>query len=525
MRDRNGVVRVLAALVLGACGSSDADRRTPAPAGACDLFASVACLDGARMKADVDHLASPALGGRRAGREGNLLAAERLEAALAEAGLAKPGGRASYRQDFGLDDWRPTAAPSLAIGGGALALGTAYELVDFSGSGTTAGAILFAGYGLVVPPYRREDHPTCPVPEAGWDDYGGLDATGRVVLLLSGSPPGFTNLATRCPLPPQCAGSTSYCYTRSQRVDLAAERGGAGVLFTANPRTAASAPYPFLQLWGASVPVLNVHRDALAAVLADLPGWAAAVDALTPSPRLTSIDVSLSVQGTAMNVSVPNVIGVVPGTDPSLRDEIVVVGAHFDHMGKLPFRETYYPGADDNASGTAVVLELARAVAASATRPNRTLVFAFWNAEEWGLYGSWHYTHEDPIYPLASTVAAFSVDMVGRGGPGLDLFDAGLDAGPIVSAAQRSATALGLEGPIAHAGPEYGSDHRSFTAVGVPGVLAMTADFADHTAYHTPEDSAETVPEAVLSGAARLVWAAVRPWALGTERAPASASR
>src|SRR2546427_12178155 len=105
-----------------------------------------------------------------------------------------------------------------------------------------------------------------------------------------------------------------------------------------------------------------------------------------------------------------NVVGILPGHDPALADEAVVIGAHFDHLGRVD--GDVYPGADDNASGTAVVLGLARAFAASGGTA-RTLVFALFGAEELGLIGSRHYVGH-PVVPLAQTVAMVNFDMVGR---------------------------------------------------------------------------------------------------------------
>jgi Zn-dependent M28 family amino/carboxypeptidase len=113
------------------------------------------------------------------------------------------------------------------------------------------------------------------------------------------------------------------------------------------------------------------------------------------------------------------VIGVLPGTDQELSEEVVVIGAHVDHLGKDPVSGGIYYGADDNASGTAVVMELARAFVLGGHKTARTVVFAAWNAEELGLIGSCEHV-ENPSFPISQTVAAWSIDMVGAGdGSGL----------------------------------------------------------------------------------------------------------
>ena len=104
-------------------------------------------------------------------------------------------------------------------------------------------------------------------------------------------------------------------------------------------------------------------------------------------------------------------IGVLAGSDPKLRDEAVVLGAHLDHLGRSG--DVVFPGADDDASGVSALLEVARAFADLESRPRRTLVFAFWTGEEDGKFGSGHYARH-PLWPLARTVAYVNLDMIGH---------------------------------------------------------------------------------------------------------------
>jgi hypothetical protein len=507
---RHPKLLLAAALVaLGAC------KKDAKPCESGDVFQDVSCIRAAYVKADVDYLASPALEGRRAGREGNQLAANLVEQRFTALGLEQPVGiyTAGYRQVFEIDDWEPTAQPTLSAGGNALAFGTEFDMIEFSPSGSASGQLAFVGYGLQVPPFLAADYPDCPYPEAGWDELAGIDLTGKIAVLVTGAPAATAS----CPAPADCGGFS--CYSIGQRIHAAAAAGANGALLVF-PFSRSYQTYPFWQIRGAEVPVLQVARDALATdgLLPDLLTWMAAIDGGTRSSHATTVAASLTVAGGVTAKDIPNVIGVVPGTDPNLANEVVVIGAHFDHMGKLAYRDVYYPGADDNASGTAVLLELARAVAASPTRPARTLVFAAWNAEEWGLWGSGLYVYSDPIFPIADTVAAFSIDMVGLGDRGLMLSEPwDPQDGLLESIGEASAGALGLPRPVTQGDPEGGSDHLWFAYEGVPAVIAMTPTLDLHTTYHTPADVSADVDQATLEAAAKLAWAAIRPWALGTE--------
>jgi Zn-dependent M28 family amino/carboxypeptidase len=184
------------------------------------------------------------------------------------------------------------------------------------------------------------------------------------------------------------------------------------------------------------------------------------------------------------------VIGVLPGTDPALRGQAIVIGAHYDHLGRggesslAPDQVgQIHPGADDNASGTAVVMALARAFAGAGGAP-RTLVFAAFSGEELGLLGSAEYVRR-PAVPMDKTVLMANLDMVGRLREGR-LYVGGIDSGaglrPLVTEAARNLS-LALELPPSPFGP---SDHTSFYVAGCPVLFFFTGVHAD---YHRPSDT------------------------------------
>jgi hypothetical protein len=190
--------------------------------------------------------------------------------------------------------------------------------------------------------------------------------------------------------------------------------------------------------------------------------------------------------------SFQNLIAVLPGSDPVLRNEIILIGAHYDHVGRGNQTNSHGPfgyihnGADDNASGTAALLELADAFASMTPAPKRTLVFAFWDAEEMGLLGSMHWV-KHPTHPLKSIRQVINIDMLGR-----------LREGKVIVVGWRSAP--GLRNRLVRQNPKGellfhyepkvigDSDHYPFYLAGIP---SLHLDTGKHDDYHRPSDDAD----------------------------------
>jgi Zn-dependent M28 family amino/carboxypeptidase len=195
-----------------------------------------------------------------------------------------------------------------------------------------------------------------------------------------------------------------------------------------------------------------------------------------------------------------NVLGVLPGRDPRLKGEYILMGGHLDHLG-VGLNGFIYNGADDNATSAATLLETARVLTASGFRPARTIVFCSWAGEELGLIGSRYYG-EHPLYPLEKTVVYLKVDMVGMGDSDLlvggmreygrffDIVKAGLDPGMLEKIRPRI---------------NYrGSDHSAFWAKGVTSLSLRTGDVLteklddEHPEYHMPGDRPELIDPELL---------------------------
>ena len=206
----------------------------------------------------------------------------------------------------------------------------------------------------------------------------------------------------------------------------------------------------------------------------------------------------------------------IPGSDPTLSSETVVIGSHIDHLGLDPLVGEIMPGADDNASGSALTLELARDFVECGVTPARTMVFMIYNAEEAGLIGSC-YQVENPAFPIGDIAAMFSLDMVGAGdATGLVVYGStDRSLGWLADLVEGASAAAGLAYDVLRADPWDVSDHACYYYAGAPAVFATT--IGAHLGYHTPEDGIGHIRTDDLGAAAEMMWATLVPLAMGTE--------
>ena len=385
-----------------------------------------AALPGIESDALVDHirfLASDDMKGRGNGTPELERAAEYVAAQFKKAGL-RPGGRNdSYFQPFeliaGLTVGRENSL-TIQSGGRAAAfsLGTSYYPLAAPANENPAVAsttlievpLVFAGYGLVAP-------------NVGYDDYEKIDVSGKAVLIFSHEPQerdANSRLNGTRPMPQT---------TVQGKAAAARAKGARALIVVSDPvHETDEANYKLFGLdpdaETVSIPVLRVRRDEMRPLLDawKLEAVAKQIDAdLVPRSRVLDGATVDYVEHLARNRrTVRNVVAVLPGSDPAKAGEAVVLGAHYDHVG-IGGRLSVSPertgeihnGADDNASGTAAIIEIARSAAGERARFPRTLVFVAFAGEERGLLGSAHYA-TDPAVPIANTVAMLNLDMVGR---------------------------------------------------------------------------------------------------------------
>jgi hypothetical protein len=436
IRRRAVVLAVLALLLTSSVAVGRAPLATPA---------------AAELQATVDTLTDSRMNGRRSGTEGGERAAAKLAQWLADAGLRPGGDDGTFLQSFVLSAGRKLgAASALELNGRPLALGTDWTPHGGSRSAETRGELVFLGYGVSAP---------------AWDDWAG-DVRGKIVVVLDGVP----------------ARLAAYPASRLDKLILARQHGAAALLIVGDA-------LPTLDATAAPVDLLSGSLTTAAADALAAPRTMAALardieQATAPVRRSLPGTVRLRVDIQSADVRAANVIGVLPGTDPALAREAIVLGAHYDHLGESG--GAVYHGADDNASGTAVVLGLARAFAAAGGAA-RTVVVALFGAEELGLIGSGHYVRH-PAWPLPQTAAMLNFDMVGRMQDG-KLSVGGADTGDRLRRIVTDAAA-GVPGVTVdvRGAPHSASDHSRFYSAGTPVLFFHTGVHPD---YHRPSDTAE----------------------------------
>ena len=476
-------------------------------------------FDAQRVYDDVAWLAHEDRTGRQPGTQGNKDAVEYVRQLFEELGLTGLSEEGSFLQPFNFDQWGIEGTPFAEIDGLEMNGGAGFQVMQYSGSGKVEAEIVFAGHGMTVPPFKKSEYPDCPLPEAGYDDFSGINVTGKIVLVLRRGPGNLESIHEKCPANEACT-ATPCLWNFGYKSKNAALHGASGVIVVNNYQNPPEIPEGMTigsDYFVEDLPVIFADRTVIEAAVADLKTLSEGIDAdLIPQSKATGVTGKIEVDAKMETVSTDNVIGFLPGTDPDLAEEVIVIGAHIDHLGKDPLSGEIYYGADDNASGTAVVMELARAFALSGEEFARSIVFAAWNAEELGLIGSCHYV-QNPLLPVSNTVAAYSIDMVGAGdGSGLAVYGATLSSnGWLADVMSGYADELELDLQINRAQPLDASDHVCFYYAGVPAVLLSTLGI--HAYYHTPSDTIETIKKEDLAAAFHLSWAGIYPIAAGVE--------
>ncbi|TAK55423.1 MAG: M20/M25/M40 family metallo-hydrolase [Gammaproteobacteria bacterium] len=442
-----------------------------------------------------ERLADDALEGRGTGTPGNDQAAQAIAAWMDGLGLAvpAPGRRQPFTVNTGV---RAGANNELQDAG----YGVDWIPLGFARSGEFAGELVFAGYGI-----RARD--------LNYDDYAGLDVTGKIVLALRYEP-GEND--EQSPF----AGRKPTRYSDLRAKAIVAREAGAAALVLVAPPQAPDEPdkLPPLKLLGpladAGIPVLQVTRaladlwlgsagTTLARAQAAIDGSYQPSSFVLPGRQVTGrVDLEPVIAPTQ------NVIGLLPGRG-ALAREYVVVGAHYDHLGWggqgsfRPDERAIHNGADDNASGVAGLLCAARVLQAggAAPRNRRSLLFVAFSAEELGLGGSGWFVEHLPVGAIGDIAAMINLDMVGRMNEDrLQVLgaDSSTAWGSLLDAAGKAVPGV----RITAGGDGYGpSDHSSFYAAGVPVVHLFTGA---HEQYHTPEDDAALLNLAGGAAVARL---------------------
>ncbi len=468
---------VLLAALLAGCG--------PRPAGDAQLVALAEDqIDADGLLDTVRVLADPDLDGRLAGADGYRRAADAMAARFAELGL-EPGTAGGYLQPVALEANR-LGAVSFAIEDGVdreLQPGRDFAARGFSGAGRVTAPVVFAGYGLSLP-------------ERGWDDYAGLDATGKIVLAIKDAPP-------------WSIGDEGWGEAPKPRpkAHAAMDHGAVGLLLVSTPDAWLDAvigsvahgpgePTP-------SFPAMQISTELADVLLAGagttLAGARARLDEdRAPHPLPLGIEASIAVEAHHDPAAeAANVVAVLPGRDRRHAAEHVILGAHLDHVGSQG--GAVYPGANDNASGVAAVIATAEALVRGGFTPRRSVVFALFAGEEQGLLGSEAYVAAPPL-PLHDAVAMINVDCIGLG-EAIKL--GGGEAHPALWELARALDAAAAGRTVAETWYGGGADAQPFFDAGVPTLYVHTTESYAH--LHQPTDTVETLEPALFTDTARLV--------------------
>jgi Zn-dependent M28 family amino/carboxypeptidase len=460
----------------------------------CSVSAQNGAIPAARIREQTRFLSSDVMEGRGVGQRGGQLATEYIASQLALAGAKPAGENGTYFQKVPLVgiETQPNATLTAAARGRDVEL---RWLDDFVGNSQLQtpdtrfeGSLVFVGHGISAPEWK-------------WDDYQGVDVKGKVLLMFTNEPPSTD--------PKFFDGRALTYYGRwTYKYEEGLRRGARGVILLHTTPTAGYSWEVVRNSWGRESPFVKLAPGAPAL---SLQGWISreagekvlalagkTVDELLKAadrPDFKPVDLEIQIRGhlptKVRELETRNVAAMVPGSDPKLKDEAVIFSAHWDHFGiGIPVDgDAIYNGAIDNATGCAILLELARAWAALPQKPRRSALFLAVTAEEGGLRGSGYYaTH--PLIPAARTAIALNYDALYPWGRARDVVLTGAERTTVYPLAQQIAKRLNLAiSPDAQ--PEQGyyfrSDHFPFAHAGIPAFsIGRASQFAGK-----PDDFAE----------------------------------
>jgi hypothetical protein len=433
------------------------------------------------------NLASDSMQGRRSGQPGGTLAEEFIASKFKEWGLEPAGDENTYFQNFTIEHRNIEEGVVLEII-------TERERRDFhysedwnvqrySGSGHFVSEIVFVGYGIHAP-------------DKGYDDYASVDVKGKIILLASGEPQ-------------KLAKKVGDAAQMTNRIEAAQKLGARGAIVF-RPSTSQSQSGridkkiyrpDFVFLRDRSSNVTNfIFKDLdteTHVLLRDIETTS------KPQSLETGVKAFISVNA-IFDEKRPtrNVIAKITGTDEVLKGESVMIGGHMDHLGITPMGDVMN-GANDNASGTAVTMEVARVMKMNGARPKRTVIFALWAGEEQGLLGSVHYA-DHPCFPIEKTVSYINMDMVGHGSDKIT-FHGVYYAPNIWKLLKERLPKDILDYVEPNRGGPGGSDHTPFLEKGVPGFFIFTGGIK----YHQSRDDSDLIKPELLKKTGDLVHAAV----------------
>ncbi len=500
----------------------------------CGGGTSTPAIDPDRILQHVKVLSDDKLQGRTPGSQGETLTVEYLQTQFKNIGLQPGNPDGTYVQNVPLVGITGAERSPLTFTkpGQSLTLRWKDDVVAWTkhvadGASIENSDVVFCGYGVVAPEY-------------GWDDFKGVDVKGKTIVVLINDPP-VPDPGDASKLDPKMFGGTAMTYYGrwTYKFEEGARKGAAAVLIVHETEPAA---YPFSVVQGNLGEKFDVVPPDKNMGRVDIEGWITSdsarkllamggqdFDALKKQairkdfkPLALGVKAAMAIKNTLRTIDSHNVLAMLEGSDPSLRDQYVIYTAHWDHLGVglAVNGDNIYNGARDNAAGCAEVLEIARGFTTLRPAPKRSILFMLVTAEEQGLLGSQYYSMM-PLYPLNKTVAEINIDepnvyalskdvtVIGMGASDLDDY--------LRQAAQEQGRTLRPD-PHTEKGFYYRSDHFNFAKQGVPALYTESGvetapssgkpegylkskldDYEDHL-YHQPGD--EVKPDWDLRGTA-----------------------
>jgi aminopeptidase YwaD len=458
------------------------------------------------LQRHIKYLASPELEGRLSGEEGNRKAAQYIANEFKQYGLLPIGENGSYFQPFDfiskvtIGDNNSLTASTEQNGVKTtipFELKRDFQPLSFTTDTSFTAPVVFAGYGISSDTMK-------------YDDYAGIDVKGKIVAILRYTPNGLND---------------SSLFTKSSpyrvKAFVAREKGAAGMILITGPLDDPEAkliPLVFDRGFGtsgiAAVTMLSKSFDSLLHLIGkDLQTIQQEINS-TKKPNsfeLPNLTIHMQTQLERIHAQTANITGYLPGNDPVLKDDVVIIGAHMDHLGyggegsgsTKPDTIAIHPGADDNASGTAGLLEVAQYFASQRANLKRTILFLSFSGEELGVLGSDHYV-KNPLMPLGKTTTMVNMDMIGRMRDSVLVVE-GMGTAPEFESILKKENADSLKLTFKPDG--YGpSDQASFYGKEIPVIFFFTNTHPD---YHSPSDTWDKInytgEQKVVELAARVV--------------------
>jgi len=442
------------------------------------VHAQTSAPDSSMLMKHVRYLSSEELNGRLPGTEGYEKALEYSMNYLSSLGVI-PISSEYWPQRFTIDNNVITDA-YVSIDDTELKAGTEFSVRGYSGAGKVQAEVIFCGYGF---------------DNGEYNDYAGLDLTGKIAMVFKGNPSfieGGPRLSIR------------------EKADIAYSKGAKAIIFVSEPNSGRPQYQPIGSVMHGDGPVhIDMPQIQVSIEIGDIMVKSSGLTLSELQSKIDSLHKPVSFNTKVMTFvtveteyntegNTANIVGVLPGQDPKLKNEYLIVSAHIDHVGSIGDK-VFYPGANDNASGSAAVLELARVFSANSSSLKRSVIFVLFGSEEKGLVGSEYLAEYLPV-EKEQIVAMFNMDCIGHG----DSIQVG--NGKSCPGLWEMATELdsvNIHRMVHKTWGGGGADLTPFHNIGIPGLYFVTTN--SYTYLHLPEDNAATLNVPLYTDLVKLV--------------------